>query len=181
MHPVLVLLILLAGGVVGAVIAGLLKMPLWAITGAILGSAVTSLFLPWGATMPSWVSFTAQVLVGTAVGASVQPGFGRQLAKVALPAALAVGGLLVITLSGSAVIAFLGLTEPTEAFLGLLPAGLGEMVAAAASVGADSALVAGMHVVRILLVLWTLPLLLRWASTWRRKGEQGDAGRAPSA
>ena len=46
------------------------------------------------------------------------------------------------------------------------------MVAASSALGADSALVAGIHLVRLLLTLWMLPLLVRWAMTWKRPGQE---------
>jgi uncharacterized membrane protein AbrB (regulator of aidB expression) len=56
-----------------------------------------------------------------------------------------------------------GALGPTPALLGSIPGGVGEMVAAAAGLGGDSGLVAGMHLIRLVVVLSALPLLLRWA------------------
>jgi membrane AbrB-like protein len=174
------LLLLLASGAVGAAIARLLKLPMWAITGAILGSACANMLLAAGTSMPLWLTFSAQVLVGTAVGASVRPGLARQLGALITPAVIIVLSVVVVAISGSVVLAFLGIVEPREAVLGMLPGGVGEMVAASASIGADSALVAGIHLVRLLIIIWTLPLLLRWASTWKRRGEPDGSEPAPA-
>ncbi|OEV30742.1 hypothetical protein AN219_09050, partial [Streptomyces nanshensis] len=64
-----------------------------------------------------------------------------------------------------------GVLGPAPALLGSIPGGVGEMVSAAAGLGADSGLVAGMHLIRLVVVLSALPLLLRWAR--RRYGRSG--------
>lgn len=174
------LLILVGCGTVGARIAGLLRMPMWAITGSILGSATGNLILAAHTTMPSWLTFVAQVLIGSAVGASVQPGLARQLGSVIVPTVVVVFSIVVVALSGSALLTYFHLAGPIDAVLGMLPGGVGEMVAASASVGGDGALVAGLHLVRLLLVIWTLPLLVRWAGKWKRRGERDAPGEQPT-
>lgn len=162
------LLILIASGAVGAAIGGLLKLPMWPITGAMLGSAAANLILASTVTMPTALSFFAQVLVGTAVGASVLPGFFKQLGKLILPALVVVVTLVAAGISSALVMSYFELIGPAESLLGMVPGGVGEMVAASSALGADSALVAGIHVIRLLLTLWMLPLLVRWALTWKR-------------
>lgn len=161
------LLVLLGSGAVGAVLGGLARLPMWPITGALIGSAVANVLLATTVTMPGALSFFAQVLVGTAVGASVLPGFLRQLRTLILPAMAVTATLVAAGLSAAVLMSVLGLVGPRESLLGMIPGGVGEMVAASAALGADSALVAGMHVVRLLITLWMLPLLVRWAMTWR--------------
>jgi uncharacterized protein len=60
-----------------------------------------------------------------------------------------------------------------EAVFGMVPGGVGEMVAAVASIEGDSALVAGMHLVRLLVVVTVMGALVRW---FRRRGER-DTGK----
>jgi uncharacterized protein len=170
--------ILLVSGAVGAALAGLLKLPMWPITGAILGSAAASLLVPMAVEMPTALSFFAQVLVGTAVGASVLPGFLKQLGALLVPAIVVVLSLVALAISAGALLSVLGLVRADEAVLGMIPGGVGEMVAASAALGADSALVAGIHLIRLLLLVWTLPLLVRWAAGWRRPGEPDDPDEA---
>ena len=50
----------------------------------------------------------------------------------------------------------------------MVPGGVGEMVSAVASLGGDSALVAGMHLVRLLVVVTVMGALVRWFR--RREG-----------
>jgi len=171
------LLVLLATGALGAALGGLARLPMWPITGALVGSAVGNVLLGTSVTMPGGLSFFAQVLVGTAVGASVLPGFLGQLRTLILPAVAVTLTLVAAGLSAAALMSAFGLVGPRESLLGMIPGGVGEMVAASAALGADSALVAGMHVIRLLVTLWTLPLLVRWAMGWRpgpRKADSAD-------
>ncbi|WP_233206256.1 AbrB family transcriptional regulator [Cryobacterium sp. N19] len=172
------LIVLLASGGLGAIGGYLLRLPMWPITGALVGSAVANIALQSSTGMPSQLSFVAQVLVGTAVGSTVLPGFMRQVRRMLVPVLVVVLSLVGAGLSFAVILSALGFLDAPEAFLGLIPGGVGEMVSAASGVGADSALIAGIHVVRLLISLWTLPLLIRWASRWRRRqsGDPGPAG-----
>lgn len=160
------LMVLLAAGAAGAGIANRLKLPMWPITGALLGSAAANVIMAAGTSLPFGLGFAAQVLVGTAVGASVLPGFAREIGKLIVPAVTVVAVLVTAGIAAGAVMSWLGLLDQTEALLGMVPGGVGEMVAAASALSADSALVAGIHVIRLLLMIWTLPLLIRWAMRW---------------
>jgi membrane AbrB-like protein len=160
------LLVLLAAGAAGAGIARVLKLPMWPITGALLGSAAANVIMSAEISLPFGLGFAAQVLVGTAVGASVLPGFAREIGKLIAPAATVVAFLVTAGIAAGVAMSRLGVLGQTEALLGMVPGGVGEMVAAASALSADSALVAGIHVIRLLLMIWTLPLLIRWASRW---------------
>jgi len=173
------LLVLLIAGAAGAGVGRLLRLPMWPITGALLGSALANVLQGDAVTMPAPLSFVAQVLVGTAVGASVLPGFFAMLGRLIVPAAIVALALVATGVSCGLVLSSLGLMGRPESLLGMVPGGVGEMVAASSVVGADSALVAGIHVVRLLVTLWILPLLVRWALTWKRSGGSGETTPEP--
>jgi len=101
------------------------------------------------------------------VGSSVGRNLLGAIRRVSRPGAVVVVTIIGVGVSAGLVIAAAGWADPAAALLGSVPGGVGEMVAAAAGLGADSALVAGMHLIRLFAVLLTLPLLLRWARTWR--------------
>jgi len=161
------LLVLIASGAAGAVAGRFLRLPMWPITGALLGSAAAHIALGGMVDMPPALSFFAQILVGCAVGASVMPGFMKQLGSLILPAAIVAFTLVIAGISCAIVMIWLGFIGPDEALLGMVPGGVGEMVAASSALGANSAMVAGIHVVRLLVTLWLLPVLVRWAMHWR--------------
>lgn len=160
------LLILITAGAAGAALGRLLKLPMWPITGSLLGSAVANVIMAAEVSLPAGLGFAAQVLVGTAVGASVLPGFAREIGKLFAPAVTVVAVLVTAGIAAGVVMSSLGVLGQTEALLGMVPGGVGEMVAAASALSADSALVAGIHVIRLLLMIWTLPLMIRWATRW---------------
>lgn len=166
------LLILLGAGAAGATAGRLLRLPMWPITGALLGSAAANVIMAATISLPFGLGFAAQVLVGTAVGASVLPGFAREIGKLIAPAATVVAVLVTAGIAAGVVMSWLGVLGQTEALLGMVPGGVGEMVAAASALSADSALVAGIHVIRLLLMVWTLPLMIRWAARWEPPREQ---------
>jgi membrane AbrB-like protein len=167
----LTLLCLVASAVAGAGLARLLRFPMWPMTGAIAGAAAVHLGLGLDVEVPTAMTVTAQVLVGTAVGAKVRIGQLLQARQLAWPGLLSVALIVV-----SGVVLGLGLAAlhqvPTvDAVLGTIPGGGGEMVAAAESLDTDSSVVAAMHVVRVFIVLSLLPLLLRWAERHLAAGD----------
>jgi membrane AbrB-like protein len=163
------LLLLVALGVGGAAVGRALHLPMWPLTGAILGAATVHLLGLGAMSTPPWLSLAGQLLVGCAVGSAVGRNLFRTFAWVTAPGALVVAALVGTGLAIGAAISAAGLAERAVAVLGSIPAGVGEMVAVAAGLGADSALVAAMHMVRLFAVLLTVPLLLRWGRRWRRE------------
>lgn len=158
--------LLLLSAVAGAVAARALRVPMWAVTGSIAGAGATQLWLG-GPGLPSWCGVAGQVLVGISLGSAIDPAVLRQFRVLLGPGCLAVATLIAAGLAGGAAIAASGRLGVPEAVLGTVPGGVGEMVAAATALRVDSAVVAGMHVTRLVVVLLTLPLLIRWASRWR--------------
>lgn len=159
--------LLLLGAVAGAGAARALRVPMWSVTGSIAGAGTTQVWLDGSAVLPSWCGVAGQVLVGISLGSAVDPAVLRQFRAVAVPGSLTVVTLVAVGLAGGTAIAATGRLPVSEAVLGTVPGGVGEMVAAATALRVDSAVVAGMHVLRLLMVLLSLPLLLRWAGRWR--------------
>jgi membrane AbrB-like protein len=162
---------LLAGGTAGAALGRLARLPMWPLTGALLGAASVQLALGNGGPFPSWAVFVAQVLVGSTVGARLGPTVLQEFRQVMVPGVLAVVATVV---AGVGLGVLLWWTLPVglvEAVFGMVPGGVGEMVAAVASLDGDSALVAGMHLIRIVVVVTVMGALVGWFR--RRSG--GDA------
>ncbi|MGC5615481.1 AbrB family transcriptional regulator [Georgenia sp. Z1491] len=156
-------LAIIAGAIAVAAVFRLLRVPMWPITGGVVGAAAVHLVIGGTTTMPPFLSPTAQILVGAAIGATIGPDIFREFARFLTPGVIAVVLVVVVGVGlGFALYGF-GLLPPAEAVLGMVPGGVGEMVAAAISLEVDSAVVAGMHLVRLLVVMWTLPLLVRFA------------------
>ncbi|GAB3300993.1 AbrB family transcriptional regulator [Parasphingorhabdus pacifica] len=122
----------------------------------------------------------AKLLIGTVIGATLSPDVFRQLMHFFGPGVLAVTTVLAVGVFFGWGFAAWGLMEPGESMFGLLPGGVGEMVATAASLGLDGAAVTGAHMVRLFTVVLSLPLILRAAEAihrrWIAGGGNGQAG-----
>lgn len=134
---------------------------MWPLTGAIIGGLVPTLLWPQPIDIPGSWRIAAQILVGAAVGAGIKPGVLREFWDVVVPGALAVISIIGIGLAGGVVIGSTGHLDHVSAVLGMVPGGVGEMVAAATALHAEVPVVASMHVVRLVVSLAALPFLIR--------------------
>lgn len=159
---------LLAGGIAGAVLGRLLHLPLWPMTGALVGAGAVQLVVGNGAPFPAWAVFAAQVLVGSTVGARLGPTVLQEFRLVVVPGVVAVAATVVAGIALGLVVWWLMPVGLLEAVFGMVPGGVGEMVATVASLGGDSALVAGMHIIRLLVVVTVMGALVGW---FRRREE----------
>ena len=167
---VVALLGLLAGGSVGAALGRLVRLPMWPLTGALLGSSAVHLVIGGGGALPSWLVFVAQILVGSTVGARLGPTVLREFRQVLAPGTVAVLATVAAGIGLGLALWWSNGLGLLEAVFGMVPGGVGEMVAAVASLGGDSALVAGMHLVRLLVVVSVIGWLTRW---FQRRDESG--------
>lgn len=152
--------VLVLGGL-GALLAKRLRVPMWAFSGTLVAVALGHQLIELDISAPPPWSLVAQVLVGTAVGSRVDRSTVRRF-RSTLP-----GGLVVVVLVVPAGVALgylihwrTGVPE-LDSVLGMVPGGVPEMVAAATSLQGNSALVAAMHVVRLLVVVWFTAWLVR--------------------
>jgi uncharacterized protein len=158
-------------GALGAWVGRLLRLPIWPLTGAILGGAVFKLMVGIDGALPGWWTFVAQVAIGSAVGSRLGPTVLKDFRSILVPGAIAV---LVIISAGIALGLALwstGRIGLVEAVFGMVPGGVSEMVAATTSLDGDGALVAGMHLVRLVVMLVVLHALLRRI---RRRGQRSE-------
>ncbi|EHR53300.1 membrane protein AbrB duplication [Saccharomonospora marina XMU15] len=166
--------LVLLSGAAGAALARLLRLPFWPLIGSIAGAATARLVSGADIQLPTPWQVTAQLLAGTVVGLTIKPGVLRELRSVLLPGLVVVLGLIGFGVGWGILIGYASSTDVPTAVFGMVPGGVGEMLASATAVGADAAVVAAMHVVRLLVVLSTLPLLLRLARAFARRW--GSAG-----
>lgn len=159
---------LAAAAAAGAIIARWLRVPMWPFTGAVLAVALFQAASETQVSLPGWWSLAAQILVGTAVGGRLGRGIVTEFRSVLVPGLLVVVTIIPVGVGlGLLVHAWTGLPVLDTVF-GLVPGGVGEMVAATASLHGNSALVAGMHLARLLVVVWTVHLLV--PAVRRREG-----------
>ncbi|WP_049570930.1 AbrB family transcriptional regulator [Nocardiopsis sp. SBT366] len=159
------LLAVMAGSLGAALAFRWVRMPLWPLTGGLVGAAAVNLGFGLAAEVPVVISLTGQLLIGTAIGSTIGPEVFRRFLRILGPGTLAVTVVLGAGLLFGWLFAATGLMDPAESMLALVPGGVGEMVAAAIALDLDSAQVVGVQVVRILTVLLSLPLVF-WVSEW---------------
>lgn len=153
---------LFLSGAAGAGIGRLLRLPMWALTGAILGATVFQLVVDVGADLPRWWTFTAQVAIGSAVGSRLGPTVLRDFRSILVPGVVAVFVIIPAGIALGVALWATGRVGLIESVFGMVPGGVGEMVAATTSLHGDSALVAGMHLVRLVVVVVALHAAMRW-------------------
>lgn len=169
MSPAMIGLVLVAGAL-GAVLARALHFPVWPLVGALAGvGAVHLLLLGDVSNLPQWWGVLAQVLIGAAVGSGIKRSVWHEFRMMLVPATMAV--VLIISFG---VIAGLFVEEASPvghvvAVLGTVPGGVSEMVASAYALGVNGAVVAGMHIVRLLLTILCMPLLVAIARSFERR------------
>lgn len=152
---------LLALGGAGAWLAIRLRVPAGDLLGGLVVAAVANPLLLHVRALPSGFMMFAIWSVGVAVGATVS----RQVLREFKPfwaAGLLMTGFLIV--SGLAVAVFLarmaGLDQVTS-ILACTPGGADQMVILAGSLGGDAALVAAVHVTRQIILMLTLPVIMR--------------------
>jgi len=157
------LIAVMIGSLAAALFFRWLKLPLWPMTGGLIGAASVNLGLDLAVEVPEAATLIAQLLIGTAIGSTIGPDVFRQFLHIFAPGILAVTALLIAGLLFGWAFSALGLMELEEAMFSLMPGGVGELVTAAVALGMDGAVVIGAHVVRLFTVIWSLPLVF-WAA-----------------
>lgn len=175
MSPALPVLLASAGA--GAWLGRRARLPMWPLTGAILGGLLPALLWRVPIDVPGSWRVAAQVLVGTAVGSGIDRGALREFWRVVVPGVVAVATIIGVGVGSGLLIGATGHLDHLSAVLGTVPGGVGEMVASATALRADVPVVAGMHVVRLVISLAALPLLVRAVSILtRRVGDPRECG-----
>lgn len=154
----LVLGTLLAAGAGGGLLYTL-QVPGGVLVGAIFGVGTLSLLGVPVARHPRFKQ-VAQLLVGTGIGATLKPESFSLLATMAVPIVASILTLLSVGLLCGALLTRATRLDVATALASTAPGGMIEMVLVSDEIGADGAIVAGMHLLRILAVLGVLPVVL---------------------
>ncbi len=138
-----------------------LQIPAGALIGAMAAVAALNLGGLDTAEIPGWTRFLAFASIGWALGQQ----FNRDSLEVfrasLVPIMIVVVGLL---LAGGVIMVVLRASglDPATALLAASPGGISQMGAISAAVGANSAVVITAHLVRIIAVVVTAPLMVRF-------------------
>ncbi len=165
--PLLDALVLLCCAFFGTIIAKIIRLPNPFLLGPLLLSACAHLLDITAASPPFWLLNVVQLLVGTYIGSQFAGlRLGEMLRTLTLStlltfALLGLAGLFAWLLSRSVGLPF------ATVLLAFVPGGIAEMCLIAVLLQIDPIFVAAHHLFRVLLVLFSSPLLVTWIQ--RRK------------
>jgi uncharacterized protein len=145
----------------GAFVFQRLGVPAGALVGAMVAVAVLNLTGGNASSLPSSVEFVTFALIGWSVGAQFSTESLAALQKAAWPIAASI--LILVVLGGAIawILWQIADLDPITAFLAACPGGLAQMVAVSSDVGANSVVVAAVHLVRLAAVLLVAPLIVK--------------------
>lgn len=155
--------------------ASRVRIPGAGILVPMVGSAAIAVWLG-AAPAPFWARFGILVLMGTAIGAQIDRGSVLALRRIVGAATLAAIAIIAIGLGTALLLRGLGLA-PHGDMLATSPGALSAMTAAALENDFDAPTVAVFHITRILLIVLSIPLLVRFMRPAHRDRED----RTPSA
>ncbi|MDR1586929.1 MAG: AbrB family transcriptional regulator [Treponema sp.] len=162
-----ILLTLLAGGVFGALFL-FLKIPNGLRIGAMLGSALLSIF-SGTAYMPSYTRILVQVVAGALIGCTVEKSDIRRLPKIVKPTLVVVAILFVLNLSVGFLIHLIGPIDLITALMCVIPGGVTDTPIIAADMGADTPKVALAQLARYIMgVGFFPPMIIAWDNMYAR-------------
>lgn len=151
----------LAAATALALLAQRLGLPGGLILGAMVGASVVTLATGQSATIPGPLRNAAFIVIGAAIGVQVTRQVLGQLYLVFVPAVLAGALIIVAGLAIAYALRTLGIAPPGD-LLATSPGALSVMTAMAVEQGKGAAQVAIFHLVRIVMVILSLPLLTQF-------------------
>jgi membrane AbrB-like protein len=149
----------LAAAVIGGVLLRLTGLQGGLALGAMLGAAVYTLVRGGEAVdVPPMVQDTALVVLGAVIGAGVTRAVLTDLRALLLPAVISALAIILAGIAIALALRWFG-AAPADDVLATSPGALSAVIAVAVDRGVAPAEVALFHLVRLLMVLGTLPLV----------------------
>lgn len=153
--------LLVAAGIVGAVVAKRIGAPAALLVGPMVASALIHL-IGWSTQQPpSELIAIAQVVIGSAIGCRFAGTPIGTIAKVIGISVFATALLLAVTIAFSWGLSVVTGIDILDLVLAYAPGGLAEMSLVALAIDGDTAFVATHHIVRIAIVVVAAPLIFR--------------------
>ncbi|MHB0875872.1 MAG: AbrB family transcriptional regulator [Anaerolineae bacterium] len=171
--PLWALAVLIALGLVAAVIATRLRLPGGEILATMAVAAVANQAWLHLDTMPAAWPLFAQWVIGAGVGVGVTRAVLRDFRPFALAGLLMTAVMILAGLGLGWLLLQTTSLDPVTAFVGSTPGGADQMVLLAGELGADAQLVAAMHVARQVMLMLLLPLITRLATRWSTAEKSG--------
>lgn len=149
-------------GATGAITFYALKLPLPIFLGA-LTFALIAAVARFPIMRPQLLSGPMRAAIGVSVGTAFTPALLEQIGGMALSLALLVPFTLTIMIGGSWFLRRFAGLDPATAFFASVPGGLADVTAMAGDAGADQRAVTLIHAMRLVMVVFMVPIWLQVA------------------
>jgi membrane AbrB-like protein len=157
------LLYIVLGGL-GGLAGSRLKIPAGSLIVAMLTIIAFKLITRSHWEMPKGFNFFLQVALGIMVGASFQPAMLPVLKKLFVPVLASTVTLVGVGILLSMVFTRLGVLDAPAAYLGTSPGAMSALIVLAFESGSSATLVVCFHFFRVVFVILTAPLFLKFFS-----------------
>ncbi|KIL97675.1 hypothetical protein CCC_00736 [Paramagnetospirillum magnetotacticum MS-1] len=154
-------LVMAGSALVGSLLARLIRLPAWMLTGPMLASAGLHLSGLTAFRPPAELVVLAQVVTGASIGCRFRGLSWAEMAAMARPALGATAIMLVLSAGAAALLAMGGHSSFGVLLLAFVPGGIAEMCLVALALGQDVAFVSTHHVVRVVMVIMLAPPLFK--------------------
>ena len=138
-----------------------LKIPMGAMVGAMIAAALLNIFTMHGVFYET-VRYILQISTGAMIGSRIGKDEIKSMRKIIVAAVILISGMILLNIAfGTAVYSFSELDIATSLFA-VTPGGASDMAVISADLGADTAYVAIMQMLRIVFIISILPLVFRY-------------------
>lgn len=153
-------------GTIGGLLGWKFKIPGGIIVFSMLAVMLYNYFVPSSQNPPLTFTVGVQILLGVMLGAAFHPDLMELIRKNLFFIFLSGVGSIICGFAICLILIKWGHMDAASAYLATSPGAMSGMVALAAEMDANLALVLTCHLVRIYLVLLTVPLVLRLLRIW---------------
>lgn len=157
----MILVVSIAMAIGAALLLDWLNFPAGALIGAMVAIAGLKLSGNTVSDIPGALRFVALIVIGWDLGTKFNKQLVATVTNSLVPLVLVVAAFLIMGWVLAWVLWKLGLMDPATAILATSPGGLVQMGALTAEMEANTALVVGFHLLRIVTVLLSVPLVTR--------------------
>jgi membrane AbrB-like protein len=151
-------------GIVGGLIGSRIKIPAGSLIVAMLTIMAFKLITKTHWEMPKGFNFVLQIALGIMVGASFQPAMLPVLKKIFFPVLASTVTLVGMGILLSIIFTRMGILDAPSAYLGTSPGAMSALIVLAFDSGSSATLVVCFHFFRVVFVILTAPLLLKFFS-----------------
>jgi uncharacterized protein len=164
MNPSFGWLIYIGLGSLGGLVGSRLKMPAGSLIVAMLTIIAFKLITKSHWEMPKGFNFVLQIALGIMVGSSFQPAMLPVLKKLFIPVLASTVTLVGVGILLSIIFTRLNILDAPAAYLGTSPGAMSALIVLAIDSGSSATLVVCFHFFRVVFVILTAPLFLRFFS-----------------